>query len=190
MIIYELRRNFDMSGGFTLRLSNDKPLDKFSILSLSHIYKGKELPDNAIEDMFKVFPGNNGRKNYKFDFHIEGNIFILSERVYKLLYPILIERGHFFNITTESKRKKYIGYHLTKVVDCLDLVNSDYRQYENGIRVYNPILCKNKITERYMFQIKEAPFRVFVTDEFRKILEENCVLDFRFDEHNLIGLSD
>ncbi|MEE6076897.1 imm11 family protein [Avibacterium paragallinarum] len=189
MKVYELKRNFDESGGFVLRLPPEKALDKFSILSLSHIYKGKNLPDNIIEGEFKVFPSNQGKKNYKFDFHTEGNIFIISERIYEIVYPVLSTRGHFFNIKTDSKRKKYIGYHLTNVIDCLDLNNSIYKKYENGIRVYKPVLFQNKINGEYIFQIKEDISRVFVTDKFQKILEENNILDFHFGEHNIVSLT-
>lgn len=188
MKIYVLKRNFDKSGGFTLRLSPEKKIDKYSILSLSHIYKGKNLPDNIIEDEFKVFPGNQGKKNYKFDFHAEGNIFIISKKIYEIVYPILSSRGHFFNIKTDSKRKEYIGYHLTNIIDCLDLNSSTYKKYENGIMVYKPALFKNKITDEYIFQTKEDT-RVFVTDKFQKILEENNILDFYFEEHNIVNLS-
>lgn len=189
MKIYELKRNFDTSGGFVLHLPPEKPLDKFSILSLSHIYKGKELPDNMIEDEFKVFPSNQEKKNHKFDFHAEGNIFAISEKIYETVYPLLNPRGHFFNIKTDSKRKKYIGYHLTNVIDCLDLNSSTYKEYENGIRVYKPVLFEHKIADEYIFQIKEDISRVFVTDKFQKILEENNILDFRFGEHNMVSLT-
>lgn len=54
--------------------------------------------------------------------------------------------------------------------------------------VYKPALFKNKITDEYIFQTKEDT-RVFVTDKFQKILEENNILDFYFEEHNIVNLS-
>ncbi|WP_424409893.1 imm11 family protein [Pasteurella sp. PK-2025] len=189
MIIYELKRNYEYSGGFSLKLPPEKAVSKFSILSLSCAYKGKILPDNIISDEFKVFPNDYGRKNFKFDFHIEGNIFILSKKLYERLSPILSDCGHCFKIITDSKKKEYIGYHLTKVIDCLDLKSSEYKRYENGIIIYKPVLCENKISEKYIFQIKEDLFRVFVTEEFKKILDDNKVLDFDFNENAIVDLA-
>ena len=188
MIIYELKRNYEESGGFSLHLSPEKSADIYSILSLSNAYKGLTLPDNAISDEFRVFPNNYGKKNFKFDFHFEGNIFILSESIYKILYPVLSSRGNFFRIKTDSKKKKYIGYHLTNIIDCLDLDGSDYIRYKNGIVIRKPTLFSQKITDKYIFQIKEDPFRVFVTNELKKLFDNNNILDIDFGSHNIVNL--
>ena len=48
------------------------------------------------------------------------------------------------------------------------------------------VLIKEKIYDDYLFTIEESISRVFVTDKFKKLVEENGLVGFEFSEYNEI----
>lgn len=123
-----------------------------------------------------------GKKNYQFDLSGALNpFFIISELVLDKLGDILEPRGQILPVITESKRKQFFGYYPTNPLsNCFDKEKSVYREYPNGLMIEKPVLIADKITDEYLFSIEEDISRVFVTDKFRKRVEEAGLLGFDF----------
>mgnify|MGYP007096980883 CR=1 FL=1 len=140
----------------------------------------------------ELYRSDTGKKNYKFDFSDTLNPFLVfSEKAIKALSPVLLSRGQFLDVITDSKRKKYIGYYPTNCLSkgTLDLNKSIYESYEKGFMIDKIVLIKEKIYDDYLFTIEESISRVFVTDKFKKLVEENGLVGFEFSEYNEIELS-
>lgn len=125
-----------------------------------------------------------GRKNYHFD--ISGStspFFIFSQKAADVLASVLEPRGQFLEISTESKRKKFIGYYPTNPLpNCLDMEKSKYREFENGLMIDKCVLVSKNITDEYLFTLesKQSGILVFVTDKFRRLVEDNFLAGFDF----------
>lgn len=135
---------------------------------------------------------DSGKKNYKFDFSSALNPFLIfSENAMQVLKPILAPRGQFLEVITASKRKKFIGYYPTNSYPAgiLDLEKSEYVEYPNGLLISKAVLIKQKIADEYLFTIEEDISRVFVTEKFKQLVEDNNLLGFEFSEYNEIELS-
>lgn len=99
-----------------------------------------------------------------------------------ILRDILKSRGQFLEVKLNSKYKNFIGYYPTNALDnCLCLKNSNYKIYENGLQVYKPVLIQENIKDAYLFTIQEDISRVYVTDHFKEIVEQNKLQGFEFE---------
>lgn len=164
---------------------------KESILSISRDWKWNP-PSNYIPIEVELWKSDLGKKNYQFDFSDSLLPFLIfSENAITILKDILIPRGKILDILTESKRKKYFGYYPTNNYPqgILDLKKSNYKKYPNGLLIKKPVLVKDKIPDDYLFTIEEDISRIFVTDKFKKLVEENALVGFEFSEYNEIELS-
>lgn len=135
---------------------------------------------------------DSGKKNYRFDFSAALKpFFVFSENAQKLLGDILFQRGQFLKVITNSKKKTFVGYYPTNVFPkgVLDLNKSEYVKYPNGLLIRRPVLIKSKIPDQYLFTIEEDISRVFVTDKFKQLVEDNNLVGFGFAEHDEIELS-
>lgn len=146
-------------------------------------------PEKYKPTHFKLRPSENNNKNYKFDISTPTSPFIIiSEKAFSVLYDILEPRGLLFDIITESKRKKFLGYYPTNVVSygSLDLDLSDYRDYSRdsfypaGKIVRTAVLKESNIDKDYIFMIAESPMKIFVDDKFKKRVEEAGLNGFDF----------
>lgn len=66
--------------------------------------------------------------------------------------------------------------------ECVDKKKSIYTEYPKGFMFEKLVLVKNNITDEYLFSINENISGVFVTDKFRKIVEETGLLGFDFSK--------
>lgn len=140
----------------------------------------------------ELHSSDTGKKNYKFDFSgFLSPFLIFSENALSVLDFILTPRGQYLDIITSSKRKKYFGYYPTNVYPkgILDLEKSVYSEYPNGLLIRKPVLIKDKIPDDYLFTIEEDISRIFVTEKFRKLVEEHNLIGFEFSEYNTVELS-
>jgi hypothetical protein len=126
---------------------------------------------------------DSGKKNYSFD--ISSSLFpfyIFSEKTLSVFGDIIADRGQILPVITESKRKKFFGYYPTRTFSgCLDMERSKYRKYEKGLVVENPVLIYKNLPDDELFTVEEDS-RVFVTSDFKKIVEDNGLLGFDFSE--------
>ena len=127
-----------------------------------------------------------GRKNYHFD--ISGStspFFIFSQKAADVLASVLRSRGQFLEVSTPSKRKKFISYYPTNPLpNCLDMEKSKYREFENGLMIDKCILVSKNITDEYLFTLDswESGIHIFVTDKFRRLVEDNFLAGFDFSK--------
>jgi len=130
---------------------------------------------------------DDGRKNYKFDISTAlCPFYIFSEKSVKVLGDILSERGQFLDVESESKRKKFIGYYPTNALsNCMDMRLSEYRTAKNGLIVRKPVLIESEISDEFLFTIEESVSYVFVTEKFKKIVEDNNLEGFDFSKEIL-----
>ncbi|MDV5354759.1 hypothetical protein QM201_07570 [Enterobacter asburiae] len=123
-----------------------------------------------------------GKRNYQFDFSSALNpFFVVSEDAINKLKDILEPRGQGLPVITESKKKKFLGYYPTNSLSgCFDMDKPVYRVAERGLIIERPVLVASNITDEYLFSINEDISRVFVTDKFKKRVEEAGLLGFDF----------
>ncbi|WP_424405479.1 hypothetical protein [Pasteurella sp. PK-2025] len=142
--------------------------------------------------ILRLYPSDNGKKNYKFDF--SGSLIpfcVFSENAVATLQDILLPSGQLLDITTDSKRKKYFGYYpITKYPKgILDLEKSIYKEYPKGLLIRKPVLKRDKIPEDALFCIEEDFSRIYVTDTFKNLVEISGLVGFSFDKNSEIELS-
>jgi hypothetical protein len=142
--------------------------------------------------ILELHASNTGKKNYKFDF--SGSLIpfcIFSEKALDILKSILLPHGQLFDVITDSKRKKYFGYYPTNKYPkgLLDLEKSNYKEYPNGLLIRKAVLKKNKLPKDDIFCIEEDFSRIYVTENFKNIVETSGLLGFCFDKNSEIELS-
>lgn len=131
-----------------------------------------------------------GNKNYKFDFSSSLLPFcVFSEKAINVFHDTL-KSGQILDIITQSKRKKFLGFYPVKSYSgVLDLNKSEYDRYPNGFRIYKFVLHKDKLPIDDLFCIDESISEIFVTERFKKIVEDNQLSGFVFEEFNTVALS-
>lgn len=129
---------------------------------------------------------NNNRRNYQFDFSFfSGGVLILSERGYEVLKNIIDDSCTKINISTTSKMKNFYGFYPNKKIfknNIVDLNKSDFEKYEKGILFRKIFLNSSAPINDYLFSIEDYMARCFVTDKFKKIVEDNGLVGFDFTE--------
>lgn len=125
---------------------------------------------------------DSGKKNYQFDFSSALEpFFVISETALDKLSDILTPRGEILSVITKSKKKKFFGYYPTNPLKgCFDKEKSVYREYPKGLMIEKPVLIAGNITDEYLFSIEEDISRVFVTDKFKRRVEDAGLLGFDF----------
>lgn len=158
------------------------PEGEESIIGRSMRQRWNAFDNNYKEISLELRSNDLGKKNYKFD--LSGALFpfmVFSEGVLASLSDILSSRGQILPVKTESKRKKFVGYYPTNPLsECFDRKKSVYREYPNGLMIEKPVLIRNNITDEYLFTIDEDISRVFVTDKFKKRVEDAGLTAFDF----------
>jgi len=163
-------------------ISSDHKEESIKILALRQDWKrfgdDYQVPELILES------NDYGRKNYYFDISsFTSPFFIFSQKAADILASVLEPRGQFLEVNTPSKRKKFIGYYPTNSLpNCLDMEKSRYREFENGLMIDKCVLVSKNITDEYLFTLKsrESGINVFVTDKFRRLVEDNFLAGFNF----------
>lgn len=157
------------------------PEGEESIMGLVRRAHWKPLSDYT-PVMLELRSNDTGKRNYQFDFSSAlSPFFVLSENVLDELGDILLPRGQVLSVLTDSKRKTFLGYYPTNALSgCFDRENSLFRESEGKFLIRKAALNADKITDDYLFSIEEDIGRVFVTEEFRRRVEEVGLLGFDF----------
>lgn len=175
--VYILESDLNNYSSFLQFNAGDESIDRVGMRA-----KGNSLKNTYKEIKVDLMPSDTGKRNYKFD--ISGALapfIIFSEAACNELQNILLPRGDLFSLITPSKRKKFLGYYSTNIIrGALDKNKSIYNKYKNGYVVTKPVLIKENITDGYLFVIEEDNAHVFVTDKFKKEVEEIGLLGFDF----------
>ena len=186
MKIYILQSDFKNNSFFLQDKTNDE-----GIKGISMDWKWNK-PLNYKTASFKIYAGDNGKKNYKNDLSSETSPFyIISESTWNALKDILENRGVLLDIITESKQKRFYGYYNTNMLPtgALNKELSDYTEYSNGLLVREPVLNKSSITDDFIFTIQESISHTFVTEKFKERVEQAGLKGFDFsDEVKVVNL--
>ncbi len=119
-------------------------------------------------------------------FSVEISSFILNEKSYKVLYPYLKNHSQVFKIKSDSKI--FYVVNVTDIIDCLDYEKSELKRFPSSgriMRVIKYVFKEEKIKDTVIFKLPGIGFvnsHSFVTEEFKKVVEENNIKGFKFKE--------
>jgi len=117
-------------------------------------------------------------------FSVEVSSFILNEKSYKILYPYLKNHSQIFRLKNENKIFYVIN--VIDVIDCLDYEKSELKLFPSSGRVMRVIkyaFRTEKLKNASIFKLPEFPNSIsYVTEEFKKIVEDNNITGFKFKE--------
>lgn len=178
MKIYKLKSNVTDFCSFI----EDYPDGQESVMSQSVRCRWQPFSTGNRPVKLELRRNDLGRKNYQFD--ISGALspfFVFSERAVKELGDILTSRGVILPVATESKKKRFFGYYPTNALkSCFNEIDSNYQEYPNGLMIERNVLIIDNITDDYLFSIEENISDVFVTEKFKKRVEDSGLLGFDF----------
>lgn len=121
-----------------------------------------------------------------------GNVYgwpILSEKAAKLfsglikndiqMLPIKI-----LNKDTRQAIDEYFVLNILSLIEALDLENSVYNyvitEGKKELAVIKYGIKETKVIDHHIFRLKESPFAIFVSKEFKKVAEDNTMLGMEF----------
>lgn len=156
-----------------------------------------DIKNRAMDQFWKPFEENNfdipalnlsksdtGKLNFKSDiFWGVSPFYVFSEKAVEALRDILESRGQFLPVNIKSKRKNFIAYYPTNVIEnALDKHLSSYVEIGHGYGVVlnKTCLVEDKLKGEYLFVLSECRYEVFVTDKFKKRVEEAGLVGFDF----------
>ena len=117
-------------------------------------------------------------------FSVEISSFILNEKSYKVLYPYLKNHSQIFKI--KSDNKIFYVVNVIDIIDCLNYDESELKYFSSSGRVMDVekyVFKTEKLRNTTIFKLPEFPKSIsYVTEEFKKAVEENNIKGFKFKE--------
>lgn len=117
-------------------------------------------------------------------FSVEISSFILNEKSYKALYPYLRNHSQIFKI--KSDNKIFYVVNVIDIIDCLNYDKSELKYFSSSGRVMDVekyVFKTEKLKNATIFKLPEFPKSIsYVTEEFKKAVEENNIKGFKFKE--------
>ena len=117
-------------------------------------------------------------------FSVEISSFILNEKSYKVLYPYLKKHSQIFKI--KSDNKIFYVVNVIDIIDCLNYDESELKYFSSSGRVMDVekyVFKTEKLKNATIFKLPEFPKSIsYVTEEFKKAVEENNIKGFKFKE--------
>lgn len=117
-------------------------------------------------------------------FSVEISSFILNEKSYKALYPYLKNHSQIFKI--KSDNKIFYVVNVIDIIDCLNYDKSELKYFSSSGRVMDVekyVFKTEKLKNATIFKLPEFPKSIsYVTEEFKKVVEENNIKGFKFKE--------
>ena len=107
-----------------------------------------------------------------------------NEKVIKCLHELIHHNVELLNMTSDDK-KNFKIINVTKVIDCIDFSEAiPIRAYSGVITRFKKYSFKEKLIENeHIFKIPEQKITaVFVSDEFKRQVEQNKLKGFEFIE--------
>lgn len=117
-------------------------------------------------------------------FSVEVSSFILNEKSYKILYPYIKNEVQIFKIKSENDKLYVVN--ITNIIDCLDYDKSEIKRFPSSdrvMRIIKYVFKIEKLKNATIFKLPENPKGIsYVTEEFKKVVEENNIKGFKFKE--------
>lgn len=108
---------------------------------------------------------------------------VFSEKAAIVLNDLLA--GNAETLPLECADGIFYAVNVTTVLDCIDYQRSRYKTFRDGKRIMRfteYAFDAQKIEGVHIFKIKDEPLkRPFVSEEFKKAVEKNCLTGFRFE---------
>ena len=164
----------------TYRTYEPTPKDGYK----SYIFDGMPVKERNFEKIYPSKYKDEIDKPIGDVFSVEVSSFILNERSYKILYPYIKNEVQIFKIKSEND-KLYV-LNITNIIDCLDYDKSKIKRFPSSGRVMRVIKYAFKIEKlknATIFKLPDFPKGIsYVTEEFKKVVEENNIKGFKFKE--------
>lgn len=117
-------------------------------------------------------------------FSVDVSSFILNEYAFNILKPYLKGHAQIFRL----KHRDGVLYviNVTDVIDCLDYDKSEIKRFPSSGRVMKVIkyaFHRSRLKNTTIFKLPEfVKTTCYVTEEFKKVTEENNIKGFKFEE--------
>lgn len=176
--IYTLRSNLDNFPFFVEKSKVDKTFK-------SEHFKWKKY--NKKTYVFELVKNStSNKKNYNFDISREAsNLIVFSKKAVDVLKDILEKTGTFVDIKIDNNNKQFYGFYPNKNIyslDIIDLNTTNYRMIGKEYLFYKIKLNGKAPIDDYLFALEEYSTGAYVTDKFKKIVEDNGLVGFDFTE--------
>ena len=164
----------------TYRTYEPTPKDGYK----SYIFDGMPVKERNFEKIYPSKYKDEIDKPIGDVFSVEVSSFILNERSYKILYPYIKNEVQIFKIKSENDNLYVVN--ITNIIDCLDYDKSKIKRFPSSGRVMRVIKYAFKIEKlknATIFKLPDFPKGIsYVTEEFKKVVEENNIKGFKFKE--------
>lgn len=115
---------------------------------------------------------------------ISTSSYIINEKAYKVLYPYLKKHSQIFQLKNEDNI--FYVVNVTDIIDCIDYDQSEIEYFSSSNRVMDIekyVFKKEKLKNATIFKLPEFPKGIsYVTENFKKVVEENNIKGFKFKE--------
>lgn len=164
----------------TYRTYEPTPKDGYK----SYIFDGMPVKERNFEKIYLSKYKDEIDKPIGDVFSVEVSSFILNERSYKILYPYIKNEVQIFKIKSENDNLYVVN--ITNIIDCLDYDKSKIKRFPSSgrvMRVIKYVFKIEKLKNATIFKLPEFPKGIsYVTEEFKKVVEENNIKGFKFKE--------
>lgn len=109
---------------------------------------------------------------------------VMSDKAIKALAPFINNSVEYLNVIFEDK--KFTLLNVTKVLNVVDYEKSEYKMFSDKKRImrfvkYNFRMC-DELLKNDIFKLIDEPRRSpFVSDRFKKCVEDNGLTGFKFE---------
>ncbi len=107
---------------------------------------------------------------------------VINERCFRILASYIQDKVQV--LPAESNAQKLFVLNVTTIIDCLDKENSKLKLFQSSgriMRVEEYAFHKELLVNAFIFKIpEELHIHPYVTDEFKKLIEQNDIKGFKF----------
>ena len=149
------------------------------------IYRCNGLPEAATWQPLRVEVIHDGGQDLlpPSDFpSLFSHLPVFSKRAAKVLEPVLKGNGELLPL--DCKEGDYVAFNITKVIDALDLANSEPIYFSNGVKIMDIkrfAFHGDRLAETHIFKLPSTQSKkAFVTDSFVKAVNQAGLVGFDF----------
>jgi hypothetical protein len=110
---------------------------------------------------------------------------VMDKKALEVLNDLLNYGVEVLPLEYNKKINKYFLINVTAVLNCINYKKSDYKTFDDGIRVmyFNKyVFIEDKLKGKHIFKIIDSPLSsVFVSDEFREKVIDSDLVGFKFE---------
>lgn len=148
----------------------------------SELFDGRILQDSWKIVEFVPTKDEKGQKREFGDVSSWLSVPLFQGEAIDKLKPLIGDSIEILPINVAEKDYKIIN--VIKVLDCIDYDNAEVKRLPSGgvLRFLKYAFQKDVVENEHIFRIKEKPgSRLFVSDDFKKVVEENNLTGFKFE---------